>query len=466
MLPKVTSNRLMRWSILLQRYDFTIRYRPGTEIPHADALTRLQLSSDESPAEDLVINNVAPDISADWLLSLQEATKSDELGQAIIHRLKSNDWRNLRANERHFHRLRHHLTTEDHLLLLNGKCYVPFPLRKDVFNSSHQLHTGVHSTINRVKLTSWWPSLHKDVRRWIRDCPSCSKLRPHFGKQLNPWPACNVFERVHADWCHVPGLGDILVIVDSASGWIECSLPQARTSSNVIDSLSAVFSRFGVPRFLVTDNAAEFTSEELNYFCRVNGISKMESPPYHSESNGTAERGVQTVKNGLKAWKLDTTHMPFKEFLKRLLLHHRACFVRADGRTPGEVVFGRKIRVPLSRDYTFSQPVRYKSRVGTREASFLLERGTNTSWVLDDATNQLRLAHHDQLVQRPTPTPVSSSTPPVPTADASTADDSTPPRMLSPECSDTCVPSPVHVPSPRRSTRVRVKRKVSDYNDW
>ena len=81
--------------------------------------------------------------------------------------------------------------------------------------------------------------------------------------------------------------------------------------------------------------------------------------------------------------------MSFKEFVKRLLLHHRACFQRPDGKTPADVVLGRKIRVPLSRDFYFSQPVRYKSRIGAREASFLLERGSNTgtTWLLDDTTN-------------------------------------------------------------------------------
>ena len=42
-LPKVASNRLTRWAILLQHYDFTIEYKPGSSISHADALTRLQL---------------------------------------------------------------------------------------------------------------------------------------------------------------------------------------------------------------------------------------------------------------------------------------------------------------------------------------------------------------------------------------------------------------------------------------
>lgn len=81
-------------------------------------------------------------LSSDWLLSLQEATKSDELAQAVLRRLKSDDWKNLRPSERHFNRACHQPTTKDKLLLLNGKCYVTFALRKDMFDSSHQLHSG------------------------------------------------------------------------------------------------------------------------------------------------------------------------------------------------------------------------------------------------------------------------------------------------------------------------------------
>ena len=227
---------------------------------HADALTRLQLLQDEPAEEDLVINNVAPDVSEDWTLAIQQATRSDELAQAIMKRVEQHNWTYVKPDERPFFRVRHHLSSENGILPLGSKCYIPLPLRKDVFNSCHELHTGVHSTSNRIKLTSWWPSLVKDVRLWIRSCPACSELRPSLRKDLHSWPDSAPFERVHADWCHVPEVGEVLVMVDAASGWIECSLPQARTSSNVFESLSAVFSRFGVPKTLVTDNGAEFTS--------------------------------------------------------------------------------------------------------------------------------------------------------------------------------------------------------------
>ena len=431
-LPKVVSNRLIRWSMLLQRYDFSILHQPGTCISHADALTRLQLLSDESLDEDIVINNAADDISDLWRITLQQATASDDLAQSLIRRVETNDWTALKPSEKFFFRIRNELTVENQLLYKSGKCFIPWRVRKDVFNDSHTLHMGIQSTVNRIKLSSWWPSLHSDVRKWIQNCPECAKLRPSSDKQLNPWPQNEVFERLHADWCHIPNIGNVLVVVDSASGWIECSLPQARTSTNVIETLSSIFSRFGVCKYLVTDNAPEFVSRELNDFCRSNGIAKMESPMYHAASNGPAERGVQTIKKGMRAWSLDVAHLSFKEYMKRLLLHHRACCQRPDGRTPAEIVYSRKIRVPLSRNFLFSQPIAYKSRGGSlRDGTFLLERGSNTSWVLDEESNRLRLAHHDQISNRPTPSaspqatlPGASSTP-VPAATPATASDST-----------------------------------------
>ena len=205
------------------------------------------------------------------------------------------------------------------------------------------------------------------------------------------------FERVHADWCHIPEVGEVLVIVDAASGWIECSLHQARTTANVIDSLSVVFSRFCVPKTLVTDNGAEFTSREMSHFCACNDIAKTENPPYHPQSIGAAERSVQTIKNGMKAWRIDVAYVSFREYEKNLVHEEIApsssCLLLA---TRGEDTG------------SFSQPVHLRSRDGTlRRVSFLLERGSNTSWVLYNI-NKLQLAHRDQLSHRPTSTPISS----------------------------------------------------------
>lgn len=64
--------------------------------------------------------------------------------------------------------------------------------------------------------------------------------------------------------------------------------------------LKQIFSVFGLPAEIVADNGPPFNSSEFNNFCQVNGIKLINTPPYHPQSNGSAERAVQTVKKGLE----------------------------------------------------------------------------------------------------------------------------------------------------------------------
>ena len=51
-----------------------------------------------------------------------------------------------------------------------------------------------------------------------------------------------------------------------------------------------------VPTQVVTDNAAQFTSQEFEEFLKSNGIQHYKSAPYHLAINGEAECYVQTFK--------------------------------------------------------------------------------------------------------------------------------------------------------------------------
>ena len=66
------------------------------------------------------------------------------------------------------------------------------------------------------------------------------------------------------DWAHVKGIGDVLILVDAGSGWIEAFPMCDRTSASVIKCLRTVFTRFGVAETLVSHNAPEFISDEIN----------------------------------------------------------------------------------------------------------------------------------------------------------------------------------------------------------
>ena len=139
-----------------------------------------------------------------------------------------------------FKRLRHALTIENSMIYLGTRVYIPPAMRRDVFNAAHTVHAGIHSTLNRMRYNVWWPSMNTDASKWITECSTCSQIRPRLGHERGHWPNAQPFERINADWCQIDGVGNVLVIVDSGSGWIEAFRHRERTAAAVISSLREV----------------------------------------------------------------------------------------------------------------------------------------------------------------------------------------------------------------------------------
>ncbi|KAK6056468.1 hypothetical protein COOONC_06027 [Cooperia oncophora] len=68
-----------------------------------------------------------------------------------------------------------------------------------------------------------------------------------------------------------------LVIADAYSKWPEIVEMSTTTSTATIKELRRIFSQFGYPETLVTDNGTQFTSKEFKEFC----LKDLRSPPFH-----------------------------------------------------------------------------------------------------------------------------------------------------------------------------------------
>lgn len=113
------------------------------------------------------------------------------------------------------------------------------------------------------------------------------------------------------------------------------------TSNSTITVLREIFSRFGLPKFIVSDNGTSFTSEEFQKFCDENGITHVKVTPYHPRSNGLAERTVRTFKERMRSSDLETDqHQRLHDFL----FCYRNTVRRSTNRTPSELMFGRRLR--------------------------------------------------------------------------------------------------------------------------
>lgn len=140
----------------------------------------------------------------------------------------------------------------------------------------------------------------------------------------------------------LPSSDYILVVVDYYSRYKEIKITRDITAKNTVSTLREMFSRLGYPQCINADNAKQFTSRELNDFCKEAGITLYHTIPYWPQQNGEVERQNRDllkrirISHGLKRdWK--------KELLDYMLMYNSTPHT-VTGKTPSELFFGRQCR--------------------------------------------------------------------------------------------------------------------------
>ena len=133
-----------------------------------------------------------------------------------------------------------------------------------------------------------------------------------------------------------------LILVDAHSKWPEVVTMSGTTSQSTIEVLRSLFSRYGLPEQIVSDNGTQFTSDEFAQFIEWNRIKHIRSAPYHPSSNGLAERFVQTFKCAMKA--SDSEGKTLNQRLPQFLFTYRASPQATTNLSPSELFLGRPLR--------------------------------------------------------------------------------------------------------------------------
>lgn len=344
-IPITANARLQRWALILSGYQYVINYRKGTLLGNADALSRLPLPEKANVADCINYFNFTNDV----LLDFQEIAKYTQKDVALskVYDYVLSGWPSSVNDEcmKPYFNKRAELGTEQKCILWGNRVIIPTKLRDKVLGLFHESHQGIVQSKMLMRGYCWWPNMNEDVERVVAGCNICQSTR-NFTNASPPvsWKKCdNIFERVHVDFFMKDSV-TYLLIVDSTSKWLDVHIMNGTSASQVIEKLCKTFAIIGIPVYLVSDNGPPFSSEQFVQFLKNNGCVPLKSPPYHPESNGMAERTVQTVKQALNRLLVEHESRPSKELLLQNFLFTYRNSPNSTGMSPNEIVFKHKPR--------------------------------------------------------------------------------------------------------------------------
>ena len=306
-----TPPRIQRFLLRLQKYKFTMKYIPGDEMTVSDALSRAyppDTSTPEVSKSDMtryvhsIITNMP--ISNAKLLEFQNETSRDHSLQKLKEYVQNGwpeDKKALNYDVQPYYQYRHDITFAHGILLKNERIIVPKSMRAEMRTTIHAGHLGIEKSKARAREALFWPGMTSEITNMIDSCSVCAENRHRQQKEhLIPHEIPEQsWVKVGTDLFHFNNKSYLLV-VDYYSKFFEVSLLTDTLSSTIITHLKSIFARHGIPKVVISDNGPQFSSHQFQAFANQWDFEHLTSSPTYPQSNGMAERAVQTVKGLLK----------------------------------------------------------------------------------------------------------------------------------------------------------------------
>ncbi|XP_075732178.1 uncharacterized protein K02A2.6 isoform X2 [Rhipicephalus microplus] len=349
--PPLAAARIQRWALYLGGYRYTLQYTPGKQLLNADALSRLPLRSTEAddvgepPEYVLALDNF--DDGVITTRELQQLSATDPAVTAVKNCIL-HGWpksaKQLEETMRPFFDRKLELSVAHGLVYWGHRVVIPEKARDRLLKLLHETHQGSSGMKAVARSKFWWPRLDRDIEALSAGCTNCAQNMPMpaAAPPVN-WPKTNEkWSRLHVDFAGPIAGKMILVAVDAHTKWIEAVPVKHATTTSTITCLRAMFSRFGVPRTIVSDNGTQFSSQDFATFVAKNNIMHLKTAPFHPQSNGAAERAVRTIKDGLRKMREGN----LEDNLVRLLFNYRRT-PQKTGKSPSELLLGFQLRSRL-----------------------------------------------------------------------------------------------------------------------
>ncbi|XP_044753909.1 uncharacterized protein K02A2.6-like [Coccinella septempunctata] len=215
----------------------------------------------------------------------------------------------------------------------------------EVLQLAHEGHPGETVMKRRLRAKVWWPFMDREVEKFVKNCRGCLLVtipdKPPPMKRHKfpegPWQ-CVAIDLMGP----LPNQDQLLVIIDYYSRYQEIKFLRTTTSAVIINHLSEIFCRLGIPRSIRADNGPQFASQEFKNYCSHNNIELIHTPPYWPQANGEVENMNRAILKRLQIAQANKQN--FKTELQKFTMMYNVTPHGTTGKSPSELMFNRTIR--------------------------------------------------------------------------------------------------------------------------
>lgn len=246
--------------------------------------------------------------------------------------------------------------------------------------------------MERLRINFYWPNMTVDVKDYIRSCETCQQTKPSNITRRSPMSAPYTVQRPFQK-LYVDLLGPyprskqgnicIFIVLDHYTKFPLLKAVKNFNAIGICDFLKEnVFSIFGTPELILSDNGKQFKSSQFNNLLAERGIRHVYTALYSPQANAS-ERVNRSIIAGIRAYLKDDQAL-WDKHLASIAEALRSSLHQSIGCTAYYALFGQQM--PSHGDeYTILR------KLGTLDDN-ILDRNDKLALIRDSVAENIRKA--------------------------------------------------------------------------